>query len=364
MIESWLKPLTTEFLDTIKGKPSTIGQHIVINSDNDFSDLSEFKVVLIGVEGEASNRIRKSLYQLSDHFHNLKIFDLGNLRKPDEQFLTGLLQELLEGGLIPVLFGEKPEYLCSQFFASKAGQKTVNGVLISEDIPYSLDEDDALLNKLIHPDSGLFHLSLLAFQRHFTDVNVLRQLSKLHVNLRSLGAVLENLEEVEPILRYADFASFNISALKFLEAPAQERISPNGLQGDEACQLSRYLGFSDRLKSFSLLGYDVSKDENGLTKNLMAQMIWYFLDGVSKRKNDYPKNNKGMTEYLVHMDSHGLTISFWKSPRSGRWWMQVPVKTKKRHQQHRLVPCSYEDYKLAVADELPRRFFNTFKLFG
>ena len=189
MIESWLRPLSAAFIENLNLSPNCIHDGLAINTDNDFSDLGEYKVVLVGVEEEAANKIRSAFYRLSDHFKDLAIFDLGNLRKNDEQFLTGLLQELLEGGLIPVLFGTQPTYLCSQFYASKTSQNTVNGVNISEDVAYGLDNGDLLLNKLLRKDSGLFHLSQLAFQRHYVDLAVLKHLSKLHVNLLSLGAV-------------------------------------------------------------------------------------------------------------------------------------------------------------------------------
>jgi formiminoglutamase len=57
-------------------------------------------------------------------------------------------------------------------------------------------------------------------------------------------------------------------------------------------------------------------------------------------------------------------LTFWKSTKSGRWWMQVPMKTKRQHERHRLVPCSYQDYQSACREELPERLMQAFGRFG
>jgi formiminoglutamase len=68
-------------------------------------------------------------------------------------------------------------------------------------------------------------------------------------------------------------------------------------------------------------------------------------------------------EYIVPLKQLDYQLTFWKSKRSGRWWLQVPVKTKKQHQRHRLIPCSYEDYQLAGQDQLPDRLLEAFRRF-
>jgi len=72
----------------------------------------------------------------------------------------------------------------------------------------------------------------------------------------------------------------------------------------------------------------------------------------------------GLVEYIVEFKHVEAPITFWKSTKSGRWWMQVPVDTKKKHQRHRLIPCSYNDYQMATTDEFPDRLLNAFKRFN
>jgi len=142
-----------------------------------------------------------------------------------------------------------------------------------------------------------------------------------------------------------------------------EKPTPNGFSGEEMCQICRYAGMSDKLRTMGIIGYRPEVDTHRLSAQLQAQMIWYFLEGVHHRKNDFPVTTEGMVEYIVPLKQLDYQLTFWKSKRSGRWWLQVPVKTKKQYQRHRLIPCSYEDYQLAGQDQLPDRLLEAFRRF-
>ena len=88
----------------------------------------------------------------------------------------------------------------------------------------------------------------------------------------------------------------------------------------------------------------------------------YFLDGFSQRKNDFPVTNKGLTEYIVESRPYEQ-LTFWKSQRSGRWWIQAPSAENGPYARHRLVPCSYNDYLRACRGELADRLVNAFQRF-
>jgi formiminoglutamase len=124
--------------------------------------------------------------------------------------------------------------------------------------------------------------------------------------------------------------------------------------------LTRYAGMSDKLTSIGFYGLNQS---DGHTEQAVAQLIWYFLDGFYNRKGDYPVSTKGLTEYVVELPTYNYHLIFWKSSKSGRWWLQVPNDTKRKHQRHRLIPCSYQDYQMACRQELPERMIQAFKRF-
>ncbi|MCB0575661.1 MAG: hypothetical protein KDC61_13970, partial [Saprospiraceae bacterium] len=77
-----------------------------------------------------------------------------------------------------------------------------------------------------------------------------------------------------------------------------------------------------------------------------------------------PVSKAGLTEYIVEYRRLNYQLTFWKSAKSGRWWMQVPVATRKKLERHRLVPCSYQDYQLACREELPERLMQALQRFG
>ena len=93
-------------------------------------------------------------------------------------------------------------------------------------------------------------------------------------------------------------------------------------------------------------------------------MIWYFVDGYYHRMNDFPASMNGLVEYIVEYKHIEQPVTFWKSSKSGRWWMQIPFKTSSKHQRHKLIPCSYQDYQQACQDGLPDRLINAYKRFS
>lgn len=60
-------------------------------------------------------------------------------------------------------------------------------------------------------------------------------------------------------------------------------LSPNGFYGEEICAISRYAGISDKVSSFGIYEYNSKHDSNYQTAHLIAQMIWYFIEGVNYR---------------------------------------------------------------------------------
>ncbi|MFM7727114.1 MAG: arginase, partial [Flavobacteriales bacterium] len=139
--------------------------------------------------------------------------------------------------------------------------------------------------------------------------------------------------------------------------------SPNGFYGEEACQIVRYAGMSDKLTSFGIFESNPAMDIRSQTCVLAAQMLWYFLEGYYNRKRDVPlKSKTGFLKYRVSMKQAEQEIVFYKSEKSERWWMEVPVPNGKvRYERHHLVPCSYRDYETACRDEMPERWWQAFQ---
>ncbi len=126
----------------------------------------------------------------------------------------------------------------------------------------------------------------------------------------------------------------------------------------------RYAGLSDKLTSLGLFNFAPGGEGYSSDINLLSQMIWYFIEGYSLRKKDYPIGSKSTyLKYRVNIDDFKDEIIFYKSNKSSRWWLEVPYPKVKgiKLQRHLLVPCNYEDYENALLNELPDLWLRTYK---
>src|SRR5690554_7142211 len=63
---------------------------------------------------------------------------------------------------------------------------------------------------------------------------------------------------------------------------------------------------------------------------MVAQLIWYFNEGYANRKGDFPVGSKKTyTKFRVFLEELNEEIVFYKSNKSGRWWIEVPYPGSK-----------------------------------
>lgn len=348
-------------------------------------DPIEFDIAILGIGEErnsinnsgcaqAPNHIRKYLYQLTTLGDKTQIVDLGNFKTGattnDTYFaLSDILEELIKKNTIPIIIGGSQDLTYANFLAYKNLEQVVN--LVSIDSKFNLGENDEEINAnnfltkiILHQPNYLFNYSNLGYQTYFTNKEEIKLMNQLYFDTYRLGQVQQNIEEVEPIVRNADIVSFDVSAIRQSEAPGNNNPSPNGFYGEQACQISRYAGLSDKLTSIGFYEVNPELDINGQTAHSVAQMIWYFIDGVNHRKKDYPIGTKtNYLKYRVEIQDGKNELVFYKSDKSERWWMDIPYPShaKIKYERHLLVPCSYNDYQTACNNEMPDRWWQTFQ---
>ena len=91
---------------------------------------------------------------------------------------------------------------------------------------------------------------------------------------------------------------------------------------------------------------------------LIAQVIWYFIEGVNFRINDDDfENEKLFKTYKVPIGEEILI--FKKSNKTGRWWIELPFisNVNNKLKSRTLLPCTYGDYLSATNQEIPERWF-------
>lgn len=348
-------------------------------------DISNFHIAIIGVGEERNafhnkgcsqspNFVRKHLYRLTAFKNASKIIDLGNLKigatTNDTYFaLSSILEELIKKNVLPIIIGGSQDLTYANFLAYKNLEQTVNLVTVDSKFDLGVPDEDLnsqnFLTKIIlHQPNYLFNYSNIGYQTYFIDKDENDLMNKLFFDTYRLGQVQKNIEEVEPIVRNADILSFDVSAIRQSEAPGNKNASPNGFYGEQACQITRYAGLSDKLTSIGFYEINPELDNNDQTSHSVAQMIWYFIDGYNNRKKDFPiGSRKTYLKYMVNIQEGKNEVVFYKSDKSERWWMDVPYPSHKKikYERHLLIPCSYDDYQTACNNEVPDRWWQTFQ---
>ncbi|MFD2866194.1 formimidoylglutamase [Mucilaginibacter antarcticus] len=367
---------------------SHLGSKISTYTDR-FPDLDqEVKIAIFGVLDDrnainnpgcalAPDYVREKLYQLHEGAYTTRIVDLGNIRQgetvTDTYFaVKTVVAELVKNDIIPVIIGGGQDLTYAQYLGYETLEQKVDLVVVDSHL--DLDPEDnstnfettstSFLNRiLLHEPNYLFNYSNLGYQTFFASQDSLNVMEKLYFDTHRLGAISGNISISEPVIRNANVISFDISAIRSADAPANANATPNGLYGEEACQICRYAGFNDKLTSIGFYEFNPAYDTNGQTALLLSQMIWYFIDGVYNRKKDFPLNPK--SQYLIYKtslmhDDHELV--FVKSKKSDRWWMQVPYPTGgSKNERFHLVPCRYDDYQTAISGEMPDLWWRTYQ---
>ncbi len=361
MLENWLSPLEID-LESFELIPSSLGKNIEVHTNGYFPNLKDVSIVILGFDNVILD-VRKRLYKMSWIHEGLQVADLGNFKKKDDDFIAQVLMELIDGNIFPIIITGNEFMISPQFLAHRGIHKYNNLAIVSERVP--LFEGSYLDEFLSKFERDILNIAFIAYQRHYCSPKSLEHIEEENFDTYRLGMIKHSPQDIEPIIRDMDSLIFNMDSLKASESLAVMRPTPNGLSAEEACMICRYAGISDKMGSLSISGYYPENDALGISAEIIAQMIWYFLDGFHARKNDYPVSSSSMTEYIVDFRDYQKPITFWKSDKSGRWWMQVPSKGDKKHlKRHRLIPCSYQDYLQASKGELPERLMSALRRFN
>ncbi len=350
----------------------------IFNEEQGLPDLHEYNIAIIGVEDDrgtlskgsdkAPDVVRRSFYSLFAHWKNLKIIDLGNIKKghriDDTYFaLKEVVSELLKSNVVSIIIGGGQDLTYANYLAYENIGRVINIAAVDPlfDLGYNdhdLNSTSYLSHIILHQPNFLFNYTNIGFQTYYVDSDSLVLMKNLYFDTYRLGNVKANLEEVEPMVRDADILSIDLNSIKFSDAPASDK--PNGFNGEEMCRIARYAGMADKLTSFGLYELSPELDDNGVASNLYAQMMWYFLDGMSKRRQDYPElESSDYTKFNVQVDGFDEDLIFLKSKKTGRWWMIVSSKdaVSKKYIRQQYVSCSYDDYQTALNHELPDRWW-------
>ncbi len=338
--------------------------------------LKRAEVIIIGVEDDrnavvkgsskAPNKIREFLYSLNRISPRFKILDLGNVKTGkttnDTYFaLKDVCSNLIEAGKIVVVLGGSQDLT---FGITKAFEEdTFNLVNIDPRLDFKKGiktiNSETYLNFIFEKQPNLYSQSTLGYQNYFVDSLELDHSYELETENKRLGEIRYDMSSIEPYLRDADILSFDINAIRQLEAPGQYFGSPNGLYAEEACQVGHYAGMADKLKVAGFFNLIPQLDQGELSCKLMAQIVWHFLEGFYFKKVESPcGTNNDFNEFIIEIDDIDLPLFFYQSQKTGRWWMKI---SDENETIERTFSCSEEDYRMAAQNDIPDRWWRNIR---
>ncbi len=342
-----------------------LGDHIDL-FDEHFPDIEKADVVLVGC-GEmrgaagsannfkAPNDVRKAFYALYHWHKEVQLADVGNI-KPGASLhdtyaaIQAVTSELIQQGKRVVIIGGSHDVTLAQYAAFASMETVIEATCVDARIDLNMDSvlasDNFLMKLLTSSPNFIKHYNHIGFQSYLVHPTMLETIDKLRFDCYRVGRVKENIDEMEPAIRNSHLFSFDIAAMQHAAAPANT-ISPNGFNGEEACTLMQYAGLSSNVKSVGLYGYQPSLDVHELTAKQLSHMLWYYMDGVYKSKNEaHFSETHNFNEY--HMAFSETDTVFLQSKKTHRWWMKMP--------EGNYVACTHNDYVSARNNELPERW--------
>jgi formiminoglutamase len=346
--------------------------------DQPVSGLEKHDLALIGISqdaggfikgsAEAPDKVRGMLYQLRQVNNNIRVYDLGNLKITENindtfYAIRDITLELIEMNVVPFYIGGSQDLTFGSILALQK-KKGIGHILTVDPRLDFLPETEPnissrnYLNYITDPEiRDEFIYSNLAHQQYFVSKEQADIIEGGFWESMRLGEVRENIRAVEPWIRDADIVSFDMNAVRHSDAPGVTIPSPNGLFGDELCAISRYAGLSEKVKSCGLYELSPGKDLNDQTSHLAAQVIWYFIEGLSHRIQENPlETSQHMKKFIITPSEANQELIFYKSNLSERWWIEIPVKNPVTNYNH-FISCSYEDYQQACNNIIPDRWW-------
>ena len=360
-----------------------LGNKISVHTkENGVPNIEKIDIAIIGVPenrndisyiGEEINlsEIRKSFYTLYPGNWSIKIADFGDLAPGESvedtyQNLTSLVSYFVKNNIIPLIIGGSQDLTYANYRAYDDFKNTIN--IVNVDSNFDLGDsskpikNNSYLGKIILEEPhNLFNYTTIGYQTYYNSQIEIDLMEKLYFEAYRLGEVCNNINSVEPVMRDADIVTIDLRSIKSSELSSRQKLSPNGFDGKEICSMSRYAGISNKVSSFGIFEYK-SSNEDEITEMLIAQILWYFIEGVNCRIiDDDFKNISNFQKFSVIVQKYELV--FYRNVKTSRWWIEIPNSSKKdtKLKQHSLLPCTHDDYKNANEGIIPERWYKAHK---
>ena len=342
---------------TYKTEPWHLG-HLIGNEILEGSIVLLFVSDYRGAGGEAEvhtfHQVRKYFYRLSGLDFDVPICDLGNLVSGKTvQDTHYALQEVISACLyknaIPVIVGGSNDFSYSLFSALNFHQKNNNYVQINNVVHLANDGNDISERNFLHrifssKNFSLKNFHLLGYQKHLNELDSVKLIKEVEFDIIRLAEMMGSVEAMEPFFRKSDLVTVNCDSIESFSEPFSFHPQVNGLNRREICAYMKEIGLSEKLKSVGVFNFN-AEAENPLNHQLLAQMLWYLVEGINIQKS-HPKERSYET-FHVMVDNRDYT--FQRDTFSGLWYYGNSDSIEE------CIPCSSLDYENAKRGHLNPR---------
>ncbi|MFT5582411.1 MAG: formiminoglutamase [Psychromonas sp.] len=369
------------------GASNSLNSSIIRHEEGDFPDLKpgiaifytpEFRRGDEALQGTSNDSFRDHLYDLFPTYTwKMPIFDLGTIvpgeKVEDTYFaVSTVCAELVKNDIIPIVIGGSQDLTFAMYKGYEQLEQLIN--ICSIDSRLDIGKPDEAFSSsnyvsqmLLQRPCYLFNFANVGCQAPFADKDEFELFEKLYFDVCRLGEFNMDFKKAEPHIRNTDILSIDLNSIRSSDFPSGNNKNPNGFYADQVCQIAKYSGLSDKLTSFGLFNTNPNQDSS-TANQLLAQIVWYFIDGVSQRKGDFPiGTKKDYMRFSVHLDDFSEEeLVFLKSHKTERWWMEVPYPPQngQKYLRHHMVPCDKDDYERAMKNEIPDLWWKTYQKLG
>lgn len=327
-------------------------------------EIKENSIVLLfvsdyrGADGNAEvqdfTAVRKEFYKLSQLDFEIPVVDLGDLVSGKSvQDSHYILQEVLSAchykGAIPVIIGGSNDFAFSLFSGLHFHQKNINYTQISNIISLNQGEminEHTFLSKILGSKSfSIKNYHHLGYQKHLNEQDSVKLIKEVEFDIIRLAEMMNSTERTEPFFRQADLVTVNCDAIESFGDAFSMNPQVNGLNRREICAYMKEIGLSENLKSVGIFNYNIYS-ENQLNHQLLAQMLWYLIEGINIQRS-HPKERHYEMYYVLIEDRQ---YAFKRDTFSNLWYFGDDENIEN------CIPCSRSDFDEAKKGWLSARF--------
>lgn len=326
MIPSAFAPIQTSNVS----KPYIYAFKNIHQHQNQMVGDERFDCGIIDFTAAIGFRIKNKFAQFQNHFDNLSLADLGTVINSEYHNFTKSIASI---PYLPILIGGS----------------VYDAININNALEGNLSIVTNKISDELNPKSNT--TSYIGYQRHLSHKDKLHNLDYEYPNSASLGKIRSDIGLIEPLLRDTTVAYINVNAVRLADVPSVNDALPSGLTMEELCQLMKYLGTASHIKAIVFDTNNIDLTNTKAVELVIAEALWYFLEGVSINQREHPSKDKNYSEYIVTTNNMHYDLKFLSHNMSHKWWLANTDDTGVEN----YLPVAHREYTETLSGHISDR---------